>query len=163
MSAAPAITNRTVRPLGADDVERVIAIDCAHSRRSRRRFFEKRFSAAAVQPDDYVHIGVMRDGSLQGFAVARILHGEFGHESAVAVLDAIGVEMQSQQRGIGQALMEELGTILRRKGVRSLQSQADWTNHDLLRFLHAAGFELAPRVALQRPVNEVLAETGEEV
>jgi L-amino acid N-acyltransferase YncA len=79
------------------------------------------------------------------------------------VLDAIGVEMQSQQRGIGQALMEELGTILRRKGVRSLQSQADWTNHDLLRFLHAAGFELAPRVALQRPVNEVLAETGEEV
>jgi ribosomal protein S18 acetylase RimI-like enzyme len=163
MIAAPAIANRTVRPLGADDVERVIAIDCAHSGRSRRRFFEKRFTAAAAQPDDYVHIGAIRDGSLRGFAVARILHGEFGHESAVAVLDAIGVETESRERGIGHALMEELGTILRHKGVRSLQSQADWTNHDLLRFLHAAGFELAPRLVLQRLVNEVLAETGEEV
>jgi GNAT superfamily N-acetyltransferase len=146
-----------------DDIERVIAIDREHSGYSRRRFFKKRFAAVAAEPDDYFHIGVMRGGFLLGFAIARILRGEFGHERAVAVLDAIGVEAESQEHGIGQALMDGLGEIMRCKGVRSLQSQADWTNHRLLRFFHAAGFQLAPRVALQRPINEVLVETAEEV
>jgi L-amino acid N-acyltransferase YncA len=163
MVALAAVANRDVRPLGADDVERVIAIDRAHSGHSRRRFFEKRFAAAAVQPDDYVQVGVVSGGSLRGFAIARILRGEFGHEHAIAVLDAIGVEAESQDRGIGQTLMQELVAILRGKGVRSLQSQADWANHGLLRFFHAAGFDLAARLALQRPVNELLPETHEDV
>lgn len=163
MTASTTDANRSVRPLATDDIERVIAIDGEHSGYSRRRFFEKRFAAVAAKPDNYVHIGVMRGGLLRGFAIARILRGEFGREHAVAVLDAIGVEAESQERGIGQALMDGLGEIMRCKGVRSLQSQADWTNHGLLRFFHAAGFGLAPRVALQRPINEVLVETAEEV
>ena len=163
MVAAPAVVDRDARLLGADDIERVIAIDRAHSGHSRRHFFEKRFAAARAQPDDYVHIGVMRGGSLRGFAIARVLRGEFGHEHAVAVLDTIGVEVESRERGIGQALIEELGKTMRRRGVRSLQSQADWTNSGLLRFFAAAGFELAPRLALQRPVNDLLVETSEEV
>ena len=163
MVAAAPVANCSVRPLESDDVERVIAIDREHSGHSRRRFFEKRFAAIAVEPDDYVHLGVTRAGSLRGFAIARILRGDFGHERAIAVLDAIGVEVESQERGIGQALMEELGAILHRKRVRSLQSQSDWTNHRLLRFFHAAGFGLAPRLTLHRPVNQVLVESSEEV
>jgi L-amino acid N-acyltransferase YncA len=141
----------------------VIAIDRAHSGHSRRRFFEKRFAAAAVQPDDYIHIGAVRGGSLRGFAIARILRGEFGHRHAVAVLDALGVEPESRERGIGQALMEELAAIMRRSEVHVLQSQTGWTNHDLLRFFHACGFALAPRLILERSVTELLEETGEEV
>ena len=93
---------------------------------------------------------------------ARILRGEFGHEHAVAVLDALGVEPQSRERGIGHALINELGETLRRKGVRSLQSQADWSNHELVRFFAACGFQLAPRLALQRPVAQPLAEASEQ-
>jgi L-amino acid N-acyltransferase YncA len=163
MIAAAAVADQGVRPLAAGDVERVIAIDRAHTGHSRRRFFEKRFAAAAAQPDDYVQVGVVRGGSLRGFAIARILRGEFGHERAIAVLDAIGVSAESQERGIGQALMQALGEGMRGKGVRSLQSQADWTNHDLLRFFHAAGFQLAPRLVLQRSVDEPLIEANEEV
>ncbi len=163
MVAAPAVANRNARRLGAGDVESVIAIDSVHSGHSRRRFFEKRFAAAAAQPDDYIHIGAVRGGSLRGFAIVRILRGEFGHEHAVAVLDAIGVEPESRERGIGQGLMEELGVIMRRRGVHVLQSQANWVNHDLLRFFHASGFELAPRLVLQRSVTELLDETSEEV
>ena len=81
----------------------------------------------------------------------------------MAVLDAIGVEPQSQEQGIGHALMGELTENLRAMGVRSLQSLADWTNHDLLRFFDASGFTLAPRLALERPVGEPLEETSEEV
>src|SRR5262249_27510926 len=102
-------------------------------------------------------------GALRGFVIVRILRGEFGHEHAVAALDAIGVEPESRERGIGQSLMEELGKVMRRRGVRSLQSQADWANHDLLRFFHAAGFELSRRLARQRSVNELMVETSEDV
>lgn len=163
MITAPDAARLSVYEIGMADVERVIAIDRTHSGHSRRRFFEKRLAAAAARPDEYVHIGAMRGGAMRGFAIARILRGEFGHERAVAVLDAIGVAAESQERGIGQALIEELGKIMRRKGVGSLQTQADWTNHDLLGFFHAAGFKLAPRLVLQRPVNEPLVDTSEDV
>ena len=59
--------------------------------------------------------------------------------------------------------MEELSEILRRRGVRSLETQANWTNHDLLRFFESSGFELAPRFSLQRSVAELLDEASEEV
>jgi GNAT superfamily N-acetyltransferase len=163
MVAAADVTDRNARPLGADDLEAVIAIDRAHSGRARRRFFEKRFAAAAAQPDDYVHVGATRGGSLCGFAMARILRGEFGHEDAVAVLDAIGVESESRERGIGHVLMEQLCELLRGRGVRSVQSQAVWTNHDLLRFFAASSFEIAPRLALQRSTSALLRERSEDV
>jgi len=163
MDTAPDGAHLNVYELGVADVERVITIDRTHSGRSRRRFFEKRFAAAAARPDDYVHIGAMRGGVMRGFAIARILRGEFGYEQAVAVVDAIGVEATSQERGIGQALMEALSDIMRQKGVGLLQTQADWTNHDLLRFFSAAGFKLAPRLVLQRPAGELPVDTGEDV
>ena len=163
MKRAPVIADRGCRPLGADDLAQVIAIDRAHSGHSRHRFFEKRFAAAEAQPDDFVHVGIVEGRSLRGFAIARVLRGEFGHEQAIAVLDAIGVAAESQEQGIGQALLRELSAIMRRRGVRALQSQADWTNLELMHFFAAAGFKLAPRLALQRAVAALPDEASEEV
>jgi N-acetylglutamate synthase-like GNAT family acetyltransferase len=155
--------NCDVRRLGVDDVEVVVAIDRAHSGRGRRHFFEKLLAAVKAWPDDFVCIGIHRGGALRGFAIARILRGEFGREHTVAVLDAVGVEPQSQEQGIGHALMGELTENLRAMGVGSLQSLADWTNHDLLHFFDASGFTLAPRLALERSAGEPLEEASEEV
>jgi L-amino acid N-acyltransferase YncA len=155
--------DRLSRPLGIDDLERVIAIDRDRGGQSRRHFFEKRFAAAKAQPGDFIHIGVEKDGLLRGFAIARVHRGEFGFERAVAVLDAIGVESESRERGIGRLLMRELGETLCRRGVRTLQSQVDWTNHEVLRFFAAAGFKLAPRLTLERPVAAPLDEMSEAI
>jgi len=155
--------NRASRPLDANDIEQVIAIDRASSGQSRRHFFEKRFAAAKGQPEDFIHVGVEQDGSLRGYIIARVLRGEFGHEQVVAALDAIGVETESRERGIGQLLMRELIETMARRGVSMLQSQADWTNHELVRFFDTAGFKLAPRLTLQRPVALPLDEAVEEI
>ncbi len=162
-AASAAAANRASRPLGPNDVERVIAIDRALSGHSRRRFFEKRFAAFEAHPEDFVHIGVVRDGDLCGFAIAHVQRGEFGHEDTVAVLDAIGVDAESRERGIGQLLMRELGAAVSRSGAQILHSEAVWTSHDLLRFFDSAGFKLAPRLALQRPVAVPLDEAPEEI
>lgn len=154
---------RTVRQLEIGDIERMAAIDRAHVGHSRRRFFEKRMAAARLSPCDFIQIGVVWGGFLCGFAVAHILRGEFGEEQAVAVLDAIAVEPDSQECGVGQCLMQELATIMQRMGIRSLQSQVAWEAQNLLRFFSALGFELAPRLALERTVADRLDEASEEV
>ena len=163
MVTGSGVKSRTCRPLEADDIERVIAIDHASSGHSRRHFFEKRFAAAKAQPEDFIHVGVEQDSLLRGYVIARVLRGEFGHEQAVAALDAIGVESESRERGIGQLLMRQLIEAMASRGVSTLQSQADWTNHELVRFFDTAGFELAPRLTLQRPVALPLDETADEI
>jgi L-amino acid N-acyltransferase YncA len=154
---------RTVRQLEMSDLERMAAIDRAHVGRSRRHFFEKRMAAARLSPHDFIQIGVVWGGSLCGFAVARILRGEFGQEHVVAVLDAIAVEPDSQECGVGQCLMQEFATIMQRMRIRSLHSQVAWKDQSLLRFFSASGFELAPRLALERTVGERLDEVSEEI
>lgn len=163
MVSAEIASKQGIELIGADRLEQVVAIDHAHTGRSRRRFFEKRFAACEASPNDFVQIGATRGGALCGFAIARVLRGEFGREAAVAVLDAVGVDPQSQDLGIGHALIEELTAILRQKGVRSLHSQAPWTNHSLLHFFATSGFSLSPRLILERSVTAPLAEEIEEL
>jgi L-amino acid N-acyltransferase YncA len=154
--------SRNTRALVAADLERVIAIDRIHSGRSRRHFFEKRFANAKARPDDFVQVGVATGEGLQGFAVARILRGEFGQKDAVAVLDAVGVDPQSREHGLGQSLMEGLVDLSRQHGVRSLQSHVSWTSLDLLRFFNTSNFKLAPRLDLERPVADLREDADEE-
>ena len=161
-NAAVTTDNNTVRPLRSTDLERVIAIDSAHVGEPRRRFFEKRLAHAKQHPEDFVHVGVVRKGALVGFAFARILRGEFGREQAIATLDAVGVEHGSREHGVGRALMDGITKIMGEKKVQSLQSQAAWTNHVLLRFFDASGFRLAPRLVLERSVLTPLAEPIED-
>jgi ribosomal protein S18 acetylase RimI-like enzyme len=157
------VSFRGARALSANDLDRVVAIDRAHTGHARWRFFEKRFAAAQAKPDDFVHIGVMRGGSLRGYLMVHLQRGEFGREDVIAVLDAVGVEPETQERGVGQSLIEEMVEILGSLGVRSLHSQGNWTSNSLLRFFEASAFNLSPRVILERPVSDGLVETVEEV
>jgi len=156
-------TKRNTRALVADDLERVIVIDRVHSGHSRRHFFEKRFANAAARPNDFVQVGVVTDQGLQGFVVARILRGEFGQKDAVAVLDAVGVDPQSREQGLGQSLMDGLVELAGQRGAQSLQSHVSWTNLDLLRFFNASRFKLAPRLDLERSVADLRENADEEI
>ena len=158
MSNAVANIESKVRRLRPADLDRVIPIDSGHVGEPRRAFFEKRLAHAKEHPEDYVQVGVDRDGELVGFAFARILRGEFGREQTIATLDAVGVMKSSRDGGVGHELMGGLTKALGREGVRSLQSQADWTNHGLLRFFDASGFSVAPRLVLERSALTTLPE-----
>jgi GNAT superfamily N-acetyltransferase len=163
MVSVPATPRFETRPLTNEDVERVVAIDRASSGIVLRHFFTKRIAAALANPSDFVHVGVTRDGVLCGFAIAHVLRGEFGREGAVAVLDALAVEPESQARGIGRLLVRGLDEIMRRAGVRSLQTEVDWRHHELMHFLETSGFTLAPRIALERSLAKPLDEVSTEV
>ncbi len=150
------------RPIAAADLDQVVAIDKANTGQNRRHFFEKRFAAAKARPSDFVQVGVVEDKSLRGFAIAHILRGEFGQKDAVAVLDAIGVAPVDREHGDGQILLEMLIGAARDAGVKSVQSQVDWKNSKLLQFFNAAGFELAPRLALERAAGDLPEQVEDE-
>ncbi|MFO1402283.1 MAG: GNAT family N-acetyltransferase [Steroidobacteraceae bacterium] len=149
------------RALRSDELERASAIDAANVGRSRRGFLAKRLRTAEQSPEDFVHFAADADGALAGFAMARVLRGEFGRDEPVAVLDVIDVDRTRAERGIGQRLLAALEARLQQRGVRQLYSESDWTNHTLLRFFAASGFGLARRVILERLVAEPLVEPPE--
>ena len=163
MVAVSAFQRDEIRPIDADDLDTVLAIDRAHTKYSRRRFFEKRFAQAKAHPAEFVQIGFARGGSLHGFAIAHLMRGQFGRHDLAAVLDALGVDLDSQSHGMGQLLISHLLEILQQRGVRVLHSQASWKNHELLRFFDRCGFALSSRLVLERSVAEPLIEPVEEL
>ena len=66
MVAVSAFQRDEIRPIDADDLEAILAIDRVHTKYSRRRFFEKRLAQAAAHPAEFVQIGFARGGSLRG-------------------------------------------------------------------------------------------------
>ncbi len=139
-----------VRPLTIDDFQSVVTIDSKLSGNWRQVFYSKRLAAALEKPKEFIYVGVDLDGELVGFAFAHVLEGEFGVTGNVAVLDAIGVDPDHQHKGLGQRLMDGLIDVMRHKGVQELQTQVDWTDHDLMRFFDVNGFVRAPRLVLER-------------
>ncbi len=142
------------RALAAGDLERVVALDGAAAGRSRRGFYAKRLGALEQDPDSEVALGAERGGQLVGFALAHLLDGEFGGVAPVGVLDAIAVDEAARASGVASALLDGLQSELRRRGVRELRTQADWTEHGLVSFFSAAGFRLSPRLVLEREVEK---------
>ncbi len=142
------------RPLASGDLERVVAIDAAASGRSRRGYYGKRLDAMAHEPDAVVALAAERDGRVEGFVFAHLLDGEFGGVAPVGVLDAVGVDPEARRKGVGASLLSRLEEALGRRGVRELRTQAGWTEHGLASFFSASGFRLAPRLVLERDVEQ---------
>jgi len=142
-----------VRPLIADDLERVVEIDCEHTGRRRDGFYRKRLEAALAEPRNFVYLGCESDTVLQGFLLARLQEGEYGTEKPSASLDAIGVDPGAATKGMGRLLLEALDGILQHKGIQAIHTQADWRNLSMLQFFAGTGFSLAPRHILERDAD----------
>ncbi len=150
----------TVRPLVEADLNAAVEIDKAIAGRARRGFMEKRLAAALRTPDRHIQVAAeisseSGGGALTGFALARIQDGEFGRSEPAVVLEALSVDPAQQHHGTGQALMSGIEEVMRHKGIRELQTQASWKDHEVLKFFDANGFRLARRTVVEIPVARV--------
>lgn len=144
--APTAAGNHTVRAMRPDDLDLVAALDARIGGRQRRAYFVRRLEAALRAPEQHVQLAAEdADGTLAGFVMYRIEAGEFGASGRTAALETIGVVPEQRRHRIGEALIERARAILRRKGIASETTRADWRNHALLGFVDSAGFSLAPR------------------
>lgn len=163
MTVPPAVPVIRVRAVSADDLDRLVAIDLAHSGRPRWRFLEKRLQTHAAAPTESLQLGAEIDGYLAGFVLARVQRGEYGRTDSSAAIDVLGVAPESRGQGCGKALMDALTAEARTRGLTHLHSQADWTADELLRFFASSGFELATRLVLERSVTVPFDESSDEL
>jgi predicted N-acetyltransferase YhbS len=74
--------------------------------------------------------------------LGRILEGEFGRSEPQLRLEAFGVARSAQHHGIGITLSRAFEAQAARRGAREIRTTAFWREHELLRFLDHAGYQL---------------------
>jgi predicted N-acetyltransferase YhbS len=141
---APVATRVTTRPLARGDLDAVVAIDAAIEGRSRRTYFERRLDAALREPTLHAQFAAIDDKGLAGYILARLLEGEFGRSGPGLRLEVVGVRRDSQGMGVGTGLFRTLVAWAQRHAIGAVYTQATWTDHAMLRWIEAMGFELAP-------------------
>jgi ribosomal protein S18 acetylase RimI-like enzyme len=145
----------TVRPLTAADFEAVVALDARISGAARRGYFEKRLQAALRRPHQHLQLATEANGTLTGFVLSRKAGGEYGDPEGSVVLEAFGVDPVARHKGVATRMLARLVELARERNISALVTQANWRDHGILRFLDAAGFELAPRRILEAPVERL--------
>lgn len=153
------IEDRTVaiRPLASEDLPEVVAIDTAIEGHSRRTYIERRLAAALREPGLHAQFAASDDQGLAGCILARVLQGEFGRSQASLRLELIGVRADARGRGAGTQLLEALAQWAARRGIHELRTLTHWDNTQMLGWLKAVGFRLAPEVVLGLPVGQAPA------
>jgi GNAT superfamily N-acetyltransferase len=144
MEHAAAESTIAVRALAREDLDAVVAIDAAIEGRTRRGYVERRLAAAVRAPKLHAQFAATDANGLAGYILARVLEGEFGRSEPGLRLEIVGVRRDAQHHGIGTSLLEALAAWARRHGIRDLRTQAAWNDHDMLRWLDAMDFSLAP-------------------
>lgn len=153
----------TIKPLCADDLEAVVAIDKAIMKTSRKGFFEKRLADALAEPAEYIYVGLHVDDLLVGYAMAKRVDGEFGIPGGRASLDAIGVNPSIQEKGAGHQLIEAVEEILTKKHVSEMTSQVNWSEQSTISFMGNAGFKIAPRIVLSRGTERLIPDDPDDI
>ena len=162
----------TIHGLRSADLQAVVAIDAELSGFSRRRYFERRLTAAQRDPSAHMQLAMRQGNELGGYLLARVLRGEFGRAQPILRLETIGVAAAQRRAGVARALLHAVVYAATQKGVRRVQTTALWTDFGMLAWLAAEGFELADQHVLECAVNggalhterdDVLADDAERL
>jgi predicted N-acetyltransferase YhbS len=148
------------RPLAPADLDAVVAIDATLMGRTRRAYYERRLNAALRQPKLHIQFAAESDGKLLGYALARLLEGEFGRTKPGLRLEVISVARGAQGRGIGWALHASLEEAARKRGLAELRTATPWRDTAMLRFLAATGYAIDSALVLDSVLrdNPLLAQ-----
>jgi predicted N-acetyltransferase YhbS len=143
-----------VRPLAAADLDAVVAIDAELMGRTRRAYFERRLAAALRQPKLHFQFAAEAGGRLAGYALARVLEGEFGRTKPGLRLEVISVARGAQGRGIGWALHAALEEAARKRGLAEMRTATPWRDGAMLRFLAATGYAIDGALVLDSALRD---------
>ena len=143
----------TLRPLAAEDVHAVVAIDATSEGRTRHDYFERRLAAARREPDLHAQFAADDGQGLAGFILARVLVGDIRPQPTGAAPGSRGRARRPPRTGVGQRLFDALESWARRHGVVETRTVASWRDTAMLSWFDALGFELAPDQVVDAAVD----------
>jgi len=150
----------TLRSLYPEDIDRVSEIESSLAGTPRRAFLEKRLAVATALPDSFITCAALDEKKLAGYGFARVLEGEFGAKSVMAVLDTVGVGPEYQGRGIGKMILSGIQRRMKNRNINTLLTQTVWSKHVMIKFFASTGFSLASGQIIERdtsPLNGDIA------
>ncbi len=153
------MSDLTLRSLYPEDIHQVSEIESALAGRSRIFYLEKRLAAASTIPENFITCAVTDNRMLAGYGFARVLEGEFGSKSAVAVLDTVGVAPEYQSRGIGRMVLSGIERRMKNRNIPVIQTQTLWSRYAMIRFFAATGFSMATGQIIERDTSPLIVDT----
>jgi GNAT superfamily N-acetyltransferase len=142
-----------IRTLDERDLERLVKLDQAWSKRNRRLYLHRKLHRALAEADVRISLGAELDGFLVGAVLGSVSYGEFGHPEPLAVVDTILVDQEVSRQGVASVLLEQLLRNLGAFGIETLRTEVSWNDHDLVGFLAHNDFVPVPRIVLERRVT----------
>jgi len=140
-----------IRPLTRGDVEDVIAIQAAITRRPPGENWIKMLQDH-TQHDYALSFVAQKDGQTVGFLVGEVKIGPFGQEHC-GWLEMVGVNPKIMGQGVGQALAEKFIEALSERGIGDVFTSVVWHSGDMLAFFKALGFDRSQYINLQKTVG----------
>lgn len=141
-----------VRALHSGDLEELARIDSRILGRSRSAWLKIKL-AEALGEGVRVSLGAELHGVLVGFLMGSVYYGEYGLPEPVATIETIEVHPDFRGKGVARALWRQFATNLRALRIARVQTQVDWNDWTLLRFLDRVGFSPSHRICLQRELD----------
>ncbi len=143
-----------VRIMSDADLEDIVRIDRHITGRDRRAYMGHKLAEAMQDSAVRVSLTARADDVIAGYVMARADYGDFGRPETVAVLDTIGVDPGFMHRGIGRALLSQLGANLGALQIERVETVVAPHDLALLGFLYDCGFTPSPRLPFTRALAQ---------
>jgi len=142
-----------IRIMKEGDLERIIEIDNMVLGEKRSEYWERKIDLAAKK-SPLPSLVAEVDGNVVGFILGEASGWEYGVPENIGWIDTIGVDPIYQKKGIGKLLMKELLNYMKKVGVDTVYTLANWRDWELLRFFDAIGFKRGDMVNLQFKIED---------
>lgn len=140
-----------IRLMRSDDYPAVVQLDEKVFRTARPEYYRLKFEEL-VQSTDRLptsFVAEREDGAMVGFIMGGLFIGEYGisHE---ATLEAINVDPDCQNQGIGKQLIKEFVDHLRAVGAQKISTLVDSTDVKLMHFFSSNLFNPSKTINMER-------------
>ena len=139
-----------IRVMREEDLDAVVAIDSMYLGKERPDYYRSRFEP--VKQGEGVNLSLVAEhqGTVVGFIMGALFHGEFGIPERRASIESIGIHPEYKRKGTAVKLMEQYLSNVRALNVDKVHTLVSWDDLELLAFFKKMDFKPSSRVPLER-------------
>ncbi|CAG0985566.1 diamine N-acetyltransferase [Burkholderiales bacterium] len=150
---AAAARGQRIRPVEAEDLDQVIAIDTEITGIEKVDYWYELFHRYGLRSNQQRLFLVAEDeGVLQGYIIGEVRDWEFGSPPCGWVF-GINVRPETREGGIGSKLLDAICVGFKRAGVTKVRTMLARDNGLIMSFFRSQGMMAAPFIALERDLD----------
>ncbi len=137
-----------IRTMVPSDLDRIVEIDIKVLEKARPEYWEMKLDLMQKHSQISALVAEL-DGKVVGFIMGGVSRWEYGVPENIGWIDTIGIDPDSQRKGIAKLLFTEMTNNLRKESVDTIITfvkRRDWL---LLKFFNSLGFQKGDMINLE--------------